>query len=174
METLQVPSELADMVALYRERKPRRVLEIGCWDGGTLKVWLEDGAPELVAAVDLEHRNAEAYEPWRKPATRLELFTGNSQGTDAAAFVATHAPYDWAFIDGDHSATGVRSDWDMCRPHVRPGGLVLLHDITPPDFMADYPPGLLLNELESSGLKVWRYQDLTPAPWARGIGVVQL
>ena len=53
-EVLQVESELAQMVALYRERKPARVLEIGSWDGGTMRVWLTEAAPYAkIAAVDL-------------------------------------------------------------------------------------------------------------------------
>jgi predicted O-methyltransferase YrrM len=38
-------------------------------------------------------------------------------------------PVDVLFIDGDHTAEGLRSDWLMYSPLVRPGGLVLIHDI---------------------------------------------
>jgi predicted O-methyltransferase YrrM len=33
------------------------------------------------------------------------------------------------FIDGDHSYDGVRQDFEMYAPLVRPGGLVAMHDI---------------------------------------------
>jgi predicted O-methyltransferase YrrM len=33
------------------------------------------------------------------------------------------------FIDGDHSYEGVRRDWELYSPLVRPGGLIALHDI---------------------------------------------
>src|SRR5690242_21400839 len=43
---------------LYRETAPTAVLEIGCWDGGTLQVWLAGCGPYArVVAVDPEHRN---------------------------------------------------------------------------------------------------------------------
>ena len=47
IETLQVDEEL-DFVAdlCFKELQPRRVLEIGVYQGGTYKVWLENSAPE--------------------------------------------------------------------------------------------------------------------------------
>lgn len=35
---------------------------------------------------------------------------------------------DLVFIDGDHSYEGVRTDWLLFEPKVRPGGLILFHD----------------------------------------------
>ena len=173
MELLQVASELEQMMALYRERKPKRVLEIGCWDGGTLREWLTQGAPATVVAVDLEHRNAGAYEEWRKARTKLHLYTGRSQDAAQVEAMQRHAPYDWAFIDGDHGDWGVRSDVSNVRPLIAAGGLLLLHDITPPEGTATYPPGNVLRELAAEGLETWTYASSEPAPWARGIGVVQ-
>jgi hypothetical protein len=36
---------------------------------------------------------------------------------------------DFVLIDGDHSAAGVRADYDLYAPLVKPDGLVALHDI---------------------------------------------
>lgn len=174
METLQVPYELDEMRWLYIDRRPKRVLEIGCWDGGTIREWLTHGVDDLfLAAVDLEHRNSDAYDEWRKPGQKIVLHTGSSFEDPAKQFIADNGPYDWALIDGDHGDFGVRNDWNAVRPHMAEGGLVLLHDITPPHGNWSYPPGVLLEEL-SKTYETWKYQDLTPAPWARGIGVVQL
>jgi cephalosporin hydroxylase len=38
-------------------------------------------------------------------------------------------PVDVLVIDGDHSAKGVLQDFDTYSPLVRPGGMVLMHDI---------------------------------------------
>lgn len=35
---------------------------------------------------------------------------------------------DVVFIDGDHSLEGVREDWEVWHPHVRPGGAITFHD----------------------------------------------
>jgi predicted O-methyltransferase YrrM len=41
-------------------------------------------------------------------------------------------PVDVVFIDGDHSPEGVREDWNVWHPHVRPGGFVAFHDAREP------------------------------------------
>ena len=44
-------------------------------------------------------------------------------------------PIDLLFIDGDHSYKGVKRDWDLFHPHVKPFGIVIFHDT-----MWDLPP----------------------------------
>lgn len=174
-EVLQVESELAQMVALYRERKPARVLEIGSWDGGTMRVWLTEAAPYAkIAAVDLNHRNSDAYEEWRRDDTELTWLVADSQTDHARAWILENGPFDWMFVDGDHGYAAVKSDVDACVAAAAPGAVILLHDITPPAGDPTYPPGVLLDEYAAAGFKTDRYQDLTPATWARGIGVIYL
>jgi predicted O-methyltransferase YrrM len=175
MEVLQIPEELQQMVALYRKAKPKRVLEIGCWDGGTLQVWLEKGNPTDVVAVDLEHRNADAYEEWRKPGTKLHLFTAASQDPVAIKAIQSFAPYDWVFIDGDHGESAVRQDVRTCQPLVRKGGLLVFHDISQAAGEEITGPRVLLEELRAAGFQI---QEFIEQPgrwrWAHGIGVVQM
>jgi predicted O-methyltransferase YrrM len=40
-------------------------------------------------------------------------------------------PLDLLFIDGDHSYEGVKADFANYSSLVRPGGLIVLHDIVP-------------------------------------------
>ena len=175
MEVLQVTSELEPMVALYKERKPKRVLEIGCWDGGTLKEWLTRGTPEVVVAVDLEHRNRDQYSQWRHADTSLYVYAGESQKTEQIASMWMHAPYDWVFIDGDHGAWGVSTDVETCLPMIREGGLLLLHDIQGGSNHEDiYPPRIEFEKLSASGYQTWEWVDPASMSWAHGIGVVQL
>ena len=175
MELLQIKSEFAPVEKLYRQLAPSRVLEIGCWDGGTLQVWLEGCAPDAtVVAVDPNHRNQQAYQEWRQPDTQLIVVTGLSQDAVTVSEMQKHAPYDWVFIDGDHSDYAVRSDVQVCLPLVRRGGHLLLHDITPPYQLASYPPGVVLDELEEQGYRLERFEEINRDPWAHGIGVVHL
>jgi predicted O-methyltransferase YrrM len=44
-------------------------------------------------------------------------------------------PIDLIFIDGDHSYEGVKRDWELFLPHIRPSGIVIFHDT-----MWDLPP----------------------------------
>lgn len=170
-----MPRELDALLEVYRAANPRRVLEIGCWDGGTLREWLTQLTPEIVVAVDLEHRNPKAYERWRQPETELVVITGSSWDAKVVKQIRAHAPYDWAFIDGDHGDYGVRRDVATVRPLVSPGGHMVLHDIQAgSDFDGVYPPGVVLAELEAAGYETERFVFSNPQRWSHGIGVVRM
>lgn len=175
MELLQIASEFAPVEKLYRDLAPTSVLEIGCWDGGTLKVWLEGCGPDAtIVAVDPAHRNPDAYPGWTRPDTNLVVIDGYSQEHNVIRQVAEHAPFDWVFIDGDHADAPVRSDVHAFMPMVRPGGFMLLHDITPQAGDQSTPPGVLLDELEAAGREVERFEEINGDPWSHGIGLVHL
>ena len=38
---------------------------------------------------------------------------------------------DVAFIDGDHTYSGVKKDYDIYKKFVKPGGFMVFHDIVP-------------------------------------------
>lgn len=170
---LQIQSELDRAVALYKRQKPARVLEIGCWDGGTLREWLTQGEPDLVVAVDPDHRNQAAYEDWIGTAT-LVIGHGLSQSDEMKTLIRTHAPYDWVFVDGDHGYDNVRRDVDLCLPLVDPGGVLLLHDITPPAGWNTYGPREVLDELVAAGHRTEVFDVPERYDWSAGIGVVYL
>lgn len=175
MEVLQVPSELERMVELYRRRKPKRVLEIGSWDGGTLREWLTQGSPQVVVAVDIVHRQPEAYEEWRKPRTKLHVITGSSLERETKAQIAKHAPFDWLFIDGDHGIAAVRNDVALAIKHAAPAAVLVLHDVQRGIFNEGDPaPRIVFEELRQE----YESDEFTEEPydghWAHGIGVVYL
>jgi len=175
MEVLQIESELARAVALYASRKPGRVLEIGCWDGGTLREWLQAAEPPaLVVAVSLEHRMPEQYEGWRQEGTQLVVGTGMSQEQPMLELMAEHAPYDWAFIDGDHGDWGVSHDVANVLPLMASGGVMLLHDVTPPEGWDTYGPLNEFRKLQEQGYRTEVYDVPERYPWSAGIGVVYL
>lgn len=53
---------------------------------------------------------------------------------------AALAPFDFVFIDGDHSAAAVRSDFVGLWPYVAADGMVALHDVQPEN-LSDAQPG---------------------------------
>ncbi len=170
---LQVASEFDRLRAVYRKARPKRVLEIGCWEGGTLREWLREGAPDIVVAVDLQHTHEKLYWGWRQEQTALHVITGASQTAPVLEQMQAYAPYDWVFIDGDHGDASVRSDVANVMPLVAPGGLMVLHDIEAgTDYTGTYPPGLVLAELDREGYRTAAYIDPARLPWAHGIGVV--
>jgi predicted O-methyltransferase YrrM len=172
MQVLQIPSELDRMMTLARDRKPRRILEIGCWDGGTLREWLSL-QPAVVVAVDPAHRNAGSYAEWTDSGTELVLGFGLSQSAEMVGLMGEHAPYDWAFIDGDHGYPAVRADVANVLPLMADGGAVLLHDITPEDGEDSTGPGEVFAELAASGYTTGEIVS-DPFTSSAGIGIVYL
>jgi predicted O-methyltransferase YrrM len=69
-------------------------------------------------------------------------------------------PIDLLFIDGDHTEEGVRRDWDLFAPHVRPGGHVAFHDARADADGAGWPgPTAVVTTLFGTGgsaLRRWR------------------
>lgn len=176
MELLQVEAEFSQLLELYRKAKPRRVLEIGSWDGGTLKEWLA-GEPTVAVAVDLEHRQEpKVYEQWRKPGTTLHRVTGSSQDAKVKDLVRYLGPYDWLFVDGDHTEPGVRNDVDLARSCAADGAIMVLHDIERGvGNEGDPAPRNVFEELQAEGLKTVEFVERPYAGhWAHGIGVVWL
>jgi predicted O-methyltransferase YrrM len=174
MEVLQVQDELERMLALYDERKPQRVLEIGVWYGGTLKEWLIRAAPNsLVVAVDLHHPNARSYDHWREVGTDLQVIYGKSQDPAIVESVRRLGPYDWVFIDGDHGFDAVRVDVFNYQQMIAPGGVLLMHDIAAPDGSEDalYPPGHVFGTL-ANAYDTDAYVTKEACDVAHGIGVV--
>lgn len=174
METLQVPSELQQMLELYRQAQPKAVLEIGSWDGGTLKCWLTEASPELVVAVDLEHRNKKAYREWVKPGCQLETITGDSHHWQVMEQVKALGPYDWVLIDGDHTEQGVREDWRLVTECLLPGAIVCFHDVARGlHNIGDPGPRILFEGLKAEGLESEEFvEEPYEGPWAHGVGVV--
>jgi cephalosporin hydroxylase len=125
---LQKGGELAAFLALLMDIEPKVVVEIGSDAGGTLWAWQQLGV--RVIGVDLPHGHFGSglrlndhgcqvvYGDSHDPATRdclLDALDGD--------------PIDVLFIDGDHTFKGVKQDFDMFAPLVRPGGIVGFHDI---------------------------------------------
>jgi cephalosporin hydroxylase len=142
----QVRSELRQLLEAVRELRPSVVLEIGTALGGTLFAFSRVAARDaLLVTIDLpEGRFGGGYYPARSRLYRsfahggqtVELVTGDSHDHHTAAHVKTLLgghPVDFLFVDGDHTYEGVRADYELYAPLVRPGGLIAFHDIVPGD-----------------------------------------
>lgn len=123
----QTAFELEQTVSLCRSLKPKSVLEIGVWHGGTLREWLK--IADLVVAVDNQMLEPDLWEHWAaEQDTELVLIQGDSRSANVVAQVSDLAPFDFAFIDGDHTYGGVRDDWFNYGPLCK---TVAFHDILP-------------------------------------------
>lgn len=125
--------EFAQALDRYRQRRPRRILEVGTFHGGTLYHWLrlaETGA--VVVSIDSYQAgvdNRHLYADWTPSGVMLHALMGDSHAPSTIAQVADFGPFDWIFIDAGHTEAEVQADWDAYARMAAPGGLIALHDI---------------------------------------------
>ena len=134
----QYQAEFDALLAIYRSLQPHRVLEIGVREGGSLYQWLKN-APRgaEICVVDQPGLNwgcpvppdVSGWYGWAgRFSCRLSVHLGDSHEEDALEFIAENAPFDFVFIDGDHSAAGVLMDVLAVAGCTR---VIALHDIYP-------------------------------------------
>lgn len=181
VEICQLEAEMAPVVAHYRDAKPKRVLEIGTAEGGTLYHWLTNAADgATVVTVDLEEPHYESsehlYDDWTPDGVTVVQVRGSSHDPETLEACRDHGPFDWLFIDGAHTYEDARMDWDDYTGLCAPGAFVFLHDIS---LARKYEDGSeagvrrLWRELQAEGY--WT-RELRAQPFvtAYGIGVVRL
>jgi predicted O-methyltransferase YrrM len=138
-----------DRRALYyvvRALRPERVLEIGTHIGAStvhIAAALRAGGPDgMLTTVDITDVNDTIAQPWRQhgstlaPLTMVERMgmSGRVHFATAASlsFMAGSADrFDLIFLDGDHSAATVYREVPAALAHLRPGGVILMHDYFP-------------------------------------------
>jgi len=122
---LQNRIELDELLPLVRELKPRRILEIGVHQGGTLRHWCGI-ATDYVYAIDLEHVNRASYDHW---GAHVIADYGPSQDPHAVSRAIAGEPYGFVFVDGSHTYPDVYADVALYWPLLAVGGIMALHDI---------------------------------------------
>ena len=127
---LQVPAELAALLAILDAEMPATALEIGTWAGGL--TWALMKLPTMckVVTVDLGLRpgphTAEVIQT--KGVTYL---AGDSTKPDTRQAVAALRPedgFDVLVIDGGHDFNTVATDWVNYVPLVASRGVIVMHD----------------------------------------------
>ncbi|MBU1067391.1 class I SAM-dependent methyltransferase [Patescibacteria group bacterium] len=58
-----------------------------------------------------------------------DVMVGNSHNAEVLEMAKAKGPFDFLFIDGDHSETGCQQDFDNYKTIVSNGGLIAFHDI---------------------------------------------
>jgi len=131
----QVRSEITAFLELIKHERPRHVLEIGTSYGGILFLlaWASsDDARVLSLDVrDLRYR-LRFYRSFGRRKQEVHVVLSDSSLEETRTVVRSFfhdKPLDLPFIDGDHSYSGVRRDYELYAPLVRRGGPIALHDI---------------------------------------------
>lgn len=146
----QVRSEFRALLEMLERTPPRTVLEIGTARGGTLFLFTRVSSPEaILISMDLPAGDLTVRQPARfgggNYAPRKSLYESFARDQQRVTFLAADShslrtlarvkqelagrELDLLFIDGDHSADGVRRDYEMYAPLIRDGGIIALHDI---------------------------------------------
>jgi len=144
---LQRRSEFVEYARLVAEQRPGAALEIGSFRGGTLFV-LARLAHRYATVISLDlpmsrfgricrWAQAPLFHRFTRNGQTLHLLRANSHAKETFSTVLkllNGRRLSVLFIDGDHTYAGVRADFEMYSPLVRPGGIVAFHDIAPQPF----------------------------------------
>lgn len=133
-----------EFVALLRQLQKNtisRVLEIGTANGGTLFMYTRIAEKDAtIVSVDLpggafgggySEKRIPLYKSFALPDQRLELIRADSHLPETLNRVENIFDgnlVDFAFIDGDHTYEGVKSDFEMYSKLIKEGGCVAFHD----------------------------------------------
>lgn len=122
----QDKTEMWELCQRLAKLNPQKGLEIGNFCGGTTYFW--QALAPLVVSIDLELVGSAdgGFLPGRTK--NVTFILGDSHDQETLRQAEEFVPYDFLFIDGDHSIDGVQQDYDMYAPLVRKGGIVAFHD----------------------------------------------
>lgn len=132
----QYAPEFRQLLEIVMRQNPRKVLEIGTREGGSLYQFMKYIRPgALIVSVDIHKmRWGSGREPnldrWRAWADSfghtLIIIRGDSHHPDTIKKANEYGPFDFVFVDGDHRLEGVSADYaNYCRD----ARIVAIHDI---------------------------------------------
>jgi predicted O-methyltransferase YrrM len=134
----QLEPEITNLLELAAKEEPRAVCEIGTANGGTTFL-LGQALPttDVLIGVDLFVRRRPQLVHFKRPGQTVVLIDGDSgcaETLDQVRRALGGRQLDLLFIDGDHTFSGVASDFRLYRELVSAGGLIAFHDIVEDQF----------------------------------------
>lgn len=127
---------LGTFFARRPEFRPRRILEMGIWEGGSIAFWNQVFSPEQHVAFDLADRgDSEEFLAWRLSNDRrgsIETVWGVDQSDRRAVLDLVRrtfdGPLDLVIDDAAHIVECLRPAFETLFPLLQPGGLYLIED----------------------------------------------
>jgi len=129
MELLQDRRELSFALQIILQKIPvlKKVIEIGTFKGGSLRLWQTIAAPDaILVGVDANDFTSGIFSHDKN----VSLIFGRSDSPGVITKVKNiiGIDVDLLFIDGEHTYEVVKSDYENYGHLVRPGGLIMFHD----------------------------------------------
>ncbi|MEO8664090.1 MAG: class I SAM-dependent methyltransferase, partial [Ignavibacteria bacterium] len=158
----QENEELIELSMRVIKHKPRTIVEIGTWNGGTFYVWSRiNPQAEKIISIDLpDGQYGGGYDSMRikffkefvsdRKNTSLHFIRGDSKSEDTVSKlkkILGNDRIDFLYIDGDHSYEGIKKDFEIYSKFMAPDGLVGFHDIN--TFKEGYGVNRYWNEIKS-------------------------
>ena len=142
---IQKDSEFIQTINLIDKIKPKIIMEIGTFNGGSLFVFskmLSDNGH--IISLDFPGRfffgipyiklDKYIYKNFVNKTQKIDILIGDSHSLEKINEVKEKLnsnKLDILFIDGDHSYQGVKQDYENYRSLVKKDGLIIFHDILP-------------------------------------------
>lgn len=161
--------ELSKLLEIVDRIKPEKILEIGVHRGGSIKAWRTAWPEAFVVGVDIDFDELEYKD--------FEKVLGDSHDPATKEKFSTVGQFDFIFIDGDHTLTGVHKDFEMYGSLIRPGGIIAFHDIMRDPTRVPYHAGVHCREFfdeikkKHANIEIWNGTAGDDGP---GIGVIFL
>jgi hypothetical protein len=125
VQPIQFPNQFGPYLAAMTEAGIRSYVEVGLDQAGSFAITVEVLRRfGLRRALGVDLVPPPLLRLWSRPEVSFAQVDSHSQ--EFVALLREHAPIDLAFIDGDHSEAGVRSDFETLRPYTR---ILAFHDI---------------------------------------------
>jgi predicted O-methyltransferase YrrM len=180
---LQNRSEIQNLLNLLAGKRPKRILEIGTANGGTLFLFCRIAdANAIIVSVDMPggwfgggypRWKGLLYQRFVSAGQKLHLLRADSHSPETLARVQRilgDQKFDFIFIDGDHTYNGVKQDYEMYRQLGAPGCIIGFHDIVANATDPDCEVPRFWNELRAAHRTIEFVEN--PAQVGAGIGVV--
>jgi predicted O-methyltransferase YrrM len=129
-------SEERDCLARYAAGK-KRLAEIGVWEGATTSRLRSVMASDAILyAIDpyppgrlgLNYQRLIAFGEVARVRNGAVVWIRKTGAAAARDAIVTSRPFDFVFVDADHTYEGLRLDWEAWSPLISPRGIVALHD----------------------------------------------
>jgi len=176
--------ELTELCKRVIAHKPKVIVEIGTWNGGTFFVWCRiNPQAKKIISIDLpdgqfgggyDEKRIKFFKEfaYERNGMDLHFIRGDSKSKDTGSKlkeILGDDKIDFLYIDGDHTYEGIKNDFEIYLSYMASDGLIGLHDIN--TLKEGYGVNKYWNEIKNN----FRYEEfIKPGSNRMGNGLIHL